>query len=479
MLRNEVYKEIIKGVVKQPRIIPIRSRRNALKSLALFTLCPSLGAARKETIRKPSPSKKKILIVGGGLAGISTAARLCNALEKHDITIIEPEALSPSYQAGLTLVASGVWNTSQILYNIEDKIPHGVTLIKGRATAFDPKNNTLIVDDKDEVGYDQLIIATGLCLDYAAIKGLDGEVSSFAKDTNSLKNVGLTKNGLHSMYFKDGASATYKAIKQLIQQAKEHKGPSKLQAVFTHPNTLVKSDSSSKEIMYLVHSRLVEAGVRDKVTIIFKTSKNTMHDIRMFHEAIVEQFEKRNFIYSYHENLIEIDATNKVASFEKLFSGARANEKKEISYDFIHVTPPMKVHKEIATSALASPQGYIPVNKETLQHLKFSNVWSLGDVAEIAIAKSASSILGQHKVIVDNILAIINKKSTSKAKYDGYNAKHFITGLGTAMLLEYDWKMEPIQSLPLKPTQERWIWWMMQIYVLKPLRIHKMMKGYA
>jgi sulfide:quinone oxidoreductase len=476
-VQNEVVKEILKEVDKHPEIM---SRRDVLKYLALSPLATSINASMTATKGEfqASNAKEKIVIVGGGLAGISTAARLKNTLDNPDITIIEPEPLSASYQSGLTLVAAGLWSIHEIQYRRDDKIPHGVKLIKGRATTFDPKNNKLTVDDKEQIEYDQLIIATGITLNYSAIKGLTGEVTSFAKNTNVLKKSGLTKNGLHSIFFQDGASATWDGIKELIQKAKIHTSTTKLQAIFTHPNTDIKCESASKSIMYLTHSRLVEAGVRDKVEMIFNTDADTMHDVTEFHNAIRTQFKRRNFTYNYTYNLIELDVINKVATFDKHPHEAK-HEKIEVSYDFIHITPPMKVHDEIAHSSLGSQKGFIPVNRETLQHLKFDNVWSLGDVASIPLGKSSASVTSQHKVLVDNIIAHMQKKDSLPAKYTGYTLCPFITSVGTAMLAEYDWEMKPKPSFPLSPTQERWIWWLMEIYVLKTITISGIMKGYA
>jgi len=107
MKKNVILEEILAEVDKHPEIM---SRREALKYLTVSPLAASIlaGATVGATSAVASNAKGKIVIVGGGLAGMSTAARLNNTLSDADITIIEPNPLSTSYQPGQTLVAAGL-----------------------------------------------------------------------------------------------------------------------------------------------------------------------------------------------------------------------------------------------------------------------------------------------------------------------------------------------------------------------------------
>ncbi len=495
MNKNELIEEILQEVDKHPEIM---SRRDAMKYLTMSPLAASViaGATVGATTVSASEAKGKIVIVGGGLAGMSTAARLTNTLSNPDITVIEPNPLSTSYQPGQTLVGGGIWAKSEVVYNRDDFVPNGTTLIKGAVTAFDPDNNKVVVDGKKEISYDFLIVATGLMLNFKAIKGLTGEITSCNPDNAEAKKT-VGKDGVHSIYFQDGSEATWAGIEELIAKAKKwKKGEPKLQAVFTHPNTPIKCGGAPKKIMYLTHAQLEKAGCRDAVELTFYPNGGKMFGVPEYHEAIVNQFKTRGFKWNYKHNLIAIDKEAKMATFNHHWTekgawdedleeyGVELKSKEvQVKYDFIHVTPPMKAPDVVAHSKVGSSKGWVPVKKETLQHVKYKNVFSLGDVVAVPMGKTGGSARKQYKVVVNNVISAMegNQKAieTTNAKYAGYTVCPLITSIGTVMLAEFNWTKKPTPMVPLDPTQERWIWWLLKVYLLKPMTQMGMLSGRA
>ena len=223
------------------------TRREAMKLIAMSPLAAGLlsTAATPSTAEAASSAVGKIVIVGGGLSGIAVAAKLCRKLKKPDITVIEPNSISVSYQAGQTLIAAGVYTKDDIIYQTKDYMPDGVTWIKKSAAIFDPTNNKIILDDGSEIGYDYLVVAMGVMLNYGAIDGLEGEITTLGNSDSVRKKIG--KNGVYSLYFADGSVDTYNGIQEIIQKAKNLKGDKKLQCIFTDAHTAIKCGGAPKK----------------------------------------------------------------------------------------------------------------------------------------------------------------------------------------------------------------------------------------
>ncbi|KHG33410.1 MULTISPECIES: NAD(P)/FAD-dependent oxidoreductase [Sulfurospirillum] len=489
MKSDKIIEEILGEIEKHEGVL---SRRDAMKLLAASPIAAGVLAGTTTTTEAyaSSDAKGKIVIVGGGLAGVATAAKLTNKLSNPDITIIEPNPHSVSYQPGQTLVAAGVWQKSDITYDTANFIPKGTKWIKEMVVSFDPANNKVKTQSGMEVAYDYLVVATGLVLDFASIKGLEGEIMSSGDNEIVRKKVG--KNGVYSIYFADGAVDTYKGIQELIAKAKAHTGSEKLQAIFTDPATAIKCGGAPKKIMYIIHDLLTKAGVRDKVELTFCPSGDKMFGVPEYNDAIFEQFKKRGFKWEFKTNLVAIDTEKKVATFEykwlekgeydedlKEYTMIPMSKNIEKKYDFIHITPPQKAPDLVGKSPIGSSKGWVPVVKETLQHVTYKNVFAIGDVAALPMAKTGGSARKEYAVLVDNLIAVMEKKEKLPAAYDGYTVCPLITSLGTVMLAEFNWTAKPTPSFPLDPTQERWIWWLLKVYALKPMTIYGMLSGRA
>jgi sulfide:quinone oxidoreductase len=94
------------------------------------------------------------------------------------------------------------------------------------------------------------------------------------------------------------------------------------------------------------------------------------------------------------------------------------------------------------------------------------------------MGKTGGSVRKQYKVVVENLIAAMEGKELT-AKYAGYTVCPLITDIGKVMLAEFDWTKKPTPSFPLDPTQERYIWWLMKVYLLKPMTQYGMLSGKA
>ena len=283
------------------------SRRQAMKmaglsSAGIFVGTTTGASAEEEKIVK-SDAKAKIVIVGGGLAGISTAARLTLNLSNPDITIIEPEKTSASYQPGQTLVAAGIWDEEDILYERDDFVPDGVKVIEDRAVFFNPQENKLTTEKGQVVTYDYLILAMGVQLDFERIKGLEEAGRAYSSGNND-KLLDALGDSICSIYTAQGSTKTWEIMQKYIAQAKSGSSDKKTKFVFTHPSTPIKCGGAPKKIIYLTNARLKEVGARENAELTFYPNGGAMFGVPEYHDAIVGSFKSEGIKLHYRHNLI-------------------------------------------------------------------------------------------------------------------------------------------------------------------------------
>ena len=67
--------------------------------------------------------------------------------------------------------------------------------------------------------------------------------------------------------------------------------------------------------------------------------------------------------------------------------------------------------------------GWVEVNQNSMQHVRYPNVFSLGDVNSTPNSKTAAAVRKQAPVVVDNILHMM-RKTAVEGGYDGYASCH-------------------------------------------------------
>ena len=144
----------------------------------------------------------------------------------------------------------------------------------------------------------------------------------------------------------------------------------------------------------------------------------------------------------------------------------------------IHVTPPMSAPDFVSSSPLADEHGWVDVDKYTLQHTRFKNVFGLGDASSLPTSKTGAAVRKQAPVLVENLLAVINDEQPT-AKYDGYTSCPVVTGYDSLILAEFNYEHEPAETFPFDQSKERFSMLMLKKYGLPSLYWHGMLKGRA
>ena len=390
----------------------------------------------------------RVVIVGGGTGGITVAARLRRKMKGIDVAIIEPSD-QHYYQPLWTLVGGGVFPKETTQRNEEAIIPTGVKWIQDAVMEFHPEENYVLTEQHKKVSYDYLVVAPGIQLNWGQVKGLTETIG---------------QNGVCSNY-------AYEYVQTTWENIKNFKGGN---ALFTQPNTPIKCGGAPQKIMYLAEDYFRKVGVRDKSNVSFVSGMGGIFSVKKYADSLNTIVDKRGIQATYKHNLIEIRADAKESVFENLDTGEHVVR----PYDMIHVTPPMGAPDFITHSRLANAGGWVDVDKHTLQHTRYPNIFSLGDASSLPTSKTGAAIRKQSPVLVDNMLTVM-RDQTPHARYDGYSSCPLVTGYGRLILAEFDYDLQPQETFPFDQSKERYSMYLLKAYGLPQLYWNGMLKGRA
>ncbi len=389
----------------------------------------------------------KVLILGGGSGGICAAARLRKAFPSG-VAILEP---SPDhfYQPLWTLVGAGLVKKEKTRRAQRDLIPRGVEWIQDAVQSVDPIAKQVTTRGGKIVGYDWLVVATGLQLDFDRIAGLPAHGSD---------------PFIHSIYRYEGAESLAGALESF-------RGG---RAIFTMPPVPIKCAGAPQKIMYLAEEIFRRNGVRDQTEIVFATAGKVIFGVPEFAKPLMEVAARKGIQLRFAHRLTRVDAQARCAYFE--------TEQGEVGldYDLLHVVPPMSAHAYVKESGLAwssgSQAGWLEVHPATLQHPRYPEVFGIGDVTGVPNSKTGAAIRKQAPVVAANLLAV-SRGHLPVAAYDGYSSCPLVTGVGKVILAEFGYEGKLLPSFPWDATKERWSMWILKRFLLPPMYWRGMLTG--
>ncbi len=396
----------------------------------------------------------QILIVGGGNAGLSTASQLLRKNKNLQIGIVEPSE-KHYYQPAWTLVGAGIFDIKKTVRKEADFIPKNTTWIKEAVTEFMPDENKLKCKSGKEISYSILVVCPGIQVDWDKIKGL--------KET-------LGKNNVSCNYSFEAAPYTWEMIKNF-------KGGT---AVFTNPTSPIKCGGAPHKIMYLAVDYWRKKGILNKCNVHYLSGASVIFGVKEYAETLTKVVKDGNIQTHFGVNVIEVDGNNKKVFYEEKDVNGVAVVK-EINFNLCHAVPAQSAPNFIKASPLAdknNPYGYVEINKHTMQHTRFNNVFALGDCTNAPCSKTGAAIRKQVPVVVTNILAVINHQQPV-AEYTGYSACPIPTKYGKLMLAEFDYSNTPKMTFPFNQAKPRWTMWILKTKILPWLYWNKILKGTA
>ena len=397
-------------------------------------------------------SRHDVVIVGGGAAGIATASSLLKRRPKLDIAIVEP-AETHYYQPGWTMVGAGVFDRGVTARAMSSVMPRAATWVKSAVTAFAPDQNEVILDNGDRIGYRMLVAAPGIKLDWDGIEGL--------KDT-------LGKNGVTSNYRFDTAPYTW----ELVQNLRSGR------AIFTQPAMPIKCAGAPQKAMYLSCDHWFRNGRTKDIQVEFDLVGVALFGVAAYVPALMEYVKKYGIALNFATKLVKVDGPGKTAWFESVKEGA-SKERIERKFDMIHVCPPQTAPDFVRKSSLANAAGWIEVNEQTLQHVRFPNVFGLGDACSASNAKTAAAVRKQAPTVAVNLLATLDGQKPGAA-YNGYGSCPLTVERGKIVLAEFGYGGKLLPTFPQwlnEGTRPTSLAWFLKANVLPKVYWNMMLKG--
>jgi sulfide:quinone oxidoreductase len=338
---KEMEKLEREGVISRSQFLQIMAAAGAF--LALGT---------NKVYAAKSNAKAKIVIIGGGAAGISMAAQLLRKLANPDITIIDPSERQ-YYQPGFTLIAGGVYGADDVWKPQAECMPDGVKWIKDKVTLVHPTQNKIDTAKSGTIGYDFLVVAPGVKYDWSRIEGI------------TYKTIGA--GNAHTIYDHRGAQMTWQAMQEFSKQGGK--------GVFCDTWTKHKCGGAPKKVSLLTWDNCRMQGTAEYADIHYYTASKQLYNVPHFTPRLEEIYRERNIPVDVNCRLKGIDTEAKRAHFERVETDAEGNKTTTPfteSYDFMHFMVPQCAPDFVRESGLSwtegslAADGWVMVDKHSL-----------------------------------------------------------------------------------------------------------------
>lgn len=370
-----------------------------------------------------------VLIVGGGNAGISAAARL-NRKGVTDVAVIEPNHVH-TYRPLLSYVGGGQASMRAAERTQRSVTPRDSTWLHDSALAVDAATHTVRCASGRSYRYRDLLLAPGLVADTDALAGIHTALDSPTVASNYLNR----------------AEETWRLIQEM---------PRGGHAVFTIPRPPVSCTGTTIKPLFLgaAHWRRTSRlpGVRITLVVDRPTLLDSP-DIAVRLDDCLQELGVRV--------LLDTTVTELTPSEHQLTVTGKDGGTEELTYDMLHLVPPFRGPRWLETSGLtgADSPGLVDIDPRTFRHRAHPDIWGAGDAAAVDTDPSGGALRRQIKILVDNLLAA--RSGGSLTEYDGYTVAPVATDAHRLIPGEFDRTGAVTSALPsfidpLKPRRTAW-----------------------
>ncbi len=352
----------------------------------------------------------KLLILGAGTAGTMTANRLARLLDPDEwkITLVD-QFETHYYQPGFLFIPFGIYSKSEVIKPKRDFIPAGAELIMSAIEHIDPQQQRVKLKNGHLIQYDFLIIATGCQV--------------HPEQTPGLMEHEWHKS-IHDFYTLEGAMALAKYLRNWPGG----------RLVLNVVETPIKCPVAPLEFLMLADWFFHEQGIREKVDITYATPLSGAFTKPVASRYLGDILAQKGIhvVPDFMVEHVDPDA-KKIISYDE----------QEVEYDLLVSVPLNMGDAVIAESGLGDELNFIPVDKHTFIHPQYSNIFVLGDAANLPTSKAGSVAHFAVDCFADNFLRHIDGLEMLPT-FDGHANCFIESGFGKGLLIDFNYDVEPL-----------------------------------
>jgi len=351
---------------------------------------------------------RKILILGAGAGGTIVANMLRKQLTESEwqITIIDRDERH-HYQAGYLFIPFGVYGEQDVIRPKKEFIPQGVEFVLDHVVTIDSAQRR-VKTRSGQYDYDWLVIATGCEIQPSEI---DGMQEGWGED-------------ILDYYTLDGAVALRKRLKYFNQG----------KIVLNIAELPYKCPIAPLEFVFMADWFFTVNGVRDKVEIEFVTPLDNVFTKPVAAKILANVAQQKKIKVTPYFDLAQVNAKEKTIESHK---------GQKIGYDLLVAIPPNMGDQALIDSQVSDPVGFVPTDNHTLKAQDQDRIYVIGDTTNVPTSKAGSVAHYMAYTLVENLIREIDGYPP-QPKFDGHATCFLASGFEKAILLDFNYKVEPL-----------------------------------
>ena len=350
----------------------------------------------------------RIVILGGGVGGTLAANLLVDRLgDAATVTVVDPTGMH-AYQPGFLYVALGQANGRWLGRDERTLLDRKVDLVIETADRIDPVARTVHFASGGSIAYDYLVVATGSRTVPEQIPGFVGAGQEFYTLAGALR---------------------------LREEIRRFTGGRVLVGVTGIP---YKCPPAPVEFVLMLEDQLRRRGLRPRSEVTLLSPLNRAFTVEAASKLVQPIFERRGIKLSTFFNVDSVDAARGTVS---------SIEGEEAAYDLLVLVPPHRGQAVIDASGLGDQRGWVPTDRNTLEHKTYERIFAIGDATDLPISKSGSVAHFQAPIVASRIASLV-KGQAPRQTYDGRVMCFLETGGRRATTLRFDYAHPPVPPRP-------------------------------